>query len=136
MVAEFTQATRIPRHRPDRRDRGDGQGRPRRRNDPLDGCGYRARDVSHRHGIEPLAEQLDIVDKFESAIWNGFRYRGKIWSLPNDANTLLLWSNQRLFENAGMLDLYPPTNWEQMIQICEADAKQAPAPQDCAKVTM
>jgi len=80
------------------------------------------------HDVAPHCEKLDIIDKFIPAIWDGFKYKDSVYSVPNDANTLLLWSNPVLYEEAGVADLLPPKTWDDVVKVCEAVTVKDPDP--------
>jgi len=78
--------------------------------------------------VTEAAEAAGLIEKFIPNVWDYFKFQNKLWSIPHDANTLLLWSNPRMFEDAGVLDVLPPKNWDDMIKVCEAVVKKDPDP--------
>ncbi|MCG0276473.1 MAG: ABC transporter substrate-binding protein [Thermosediminibacteraceae bacterium] len=66
--------------------------------------------------LEPLDEYIqkynvDIED-FEPALLEAFKWEGKIYGLPKDFNTLVLFYNKDMFEKAGLSE--PPKTWEEL----------------------
>lgn len=80
------------------------------------------------YDLVPICEAKGIIDKYIPAVWNGFKYRGGVYCLPNDTNTLCTWCNPVLFERAGIKDLMPPKTWEDVVAICKAVSKPDPDP--------
>jgi len=74
--------------------------------------------------VTEAATAAGVIDQFIPNVWDYFKFRNQVWMLPHDANTLLLWSNPRMFEDAGILDKLPPQNWDDMMAVCEAVTKK------------
>ncbi|EOD01540.1 ABC transporter substrate-binding protein [Caldisalinibacter kiritimatiensis] len=74
---------------------------------------YQAPAFMEKEVILPLDEYLDKNDvkDFEENLLNGFMKDGKIYGLPKDYNTLALFYNKEMFEEAGV-DV--PTTWAEL----------------------
>jgi multiple sugar transport system substrate-binding protein len=74
---------------------------------------YQAPAFIEKGVILPLDSYLDKDDAkdFEENLLNGFMKDGKIYGLPKDYNTLALFYNKDMFEEAGV-DV--PTTWEEL----------------------
>ena len=53
-----------------------------------------------------------LIDDFPPALLEGFRHEGKLYGIPKDYSTLVLFYNRDSFEEAGLNE--PPTTWEQL----------------------
>ncbi len=54
------------------------------------------------------SEKLEM-DKFPSEIRELYQYDGKVYAIPKDVDTIALWYNKTLFDQAGLA--YPDGNW-------------------------
>ncbi|RKD32742.1 extracellular solute-binding protein [Thermohalobacter berrensis] len=74
---------------------------------------YQAPAFIEKEVILPLDEYLDQEDvkDFEENLLNGFMKDGKIYGLPKDYNTLALFYNKDMFEEAGV---EVPTTWQEL----------------------
>ena len=70
----------------------------------------------HFDVLQPLDDYIasdpdfDLSD-FSPALLDAFRHEGKLYGIPKDYSTLLLFYNPEMFAEAGLTG--PPTNWEE-----------------------
>lgn len=66
--------------------------------------------------LAPLGDYLTEARKAEyfDTIWDTVSYRGQIWGIPIAFSTKALYYNKSLFKKAGVEDLMPPKNWEEL----------------------
>ncbi len=68
------------------------------------------------------------MDKFPEEIKNLYQYEGKIYAIPKDVDTIALWYNRTLFDDAGLA--YPDENWtwddyyDAAVKLTKADGSQ------------
>ncbi|OQY30070.1 MAG: hypothetical protein B6244_02075 [Candidatus Cloacimonetes bacterium 4572_55] len=53
---------------------------------------------------------------FHDLVARSFISRGKIWAIALDANTLALFYNKDIFEEAGLNPNYPPRSWDELVE--------------------
>lgn len=58
--------------------------------------------------LEPFLNDIDLSDFFPLLV-EAFRYKGKLYGLPKDCSTYMLYYNQDLFDAAGLA--YPDSTW-------------------------
>jgi multiple sugar transport system substrate-binding protein len=77
--------------------------------------GFQAPFLMSQNVLEPLDDYLtldvDLAD-FEETILNTFQYQGRLYGLPKDYSTLVLFYNQRAFAEAGLTT--PPSTWDEL----------------------
>lgn len=70
--------------------------------------------------LEPLDSyikaQFNLAD-FESLLLNAFKHNGKIYGLPKDFSTLVIFYNKKLFAAAGLTQ--PPKTWQQLLEVAK-----------------
>ncbi|MCY0899339.1 MAG: extracellular solute-binding protein [Firmicutes bacterium] len=54
-----------------------------------------------------------LASKYLPITWKTVTYKGQVYSLPFDTNTICLQYNIKLFKKAGIS--HPPTNWNQLV---------------------
>jgi len=75
---------------------------------------------------EPVMENMGVIDQFRPAVWNGYKdYLGRVWTMPTDCNTFTLWSNPKIFSDAGVTTI--PTDWVDFLTVCQALTKKDPS---------
>ena len=62
--------------------------------------------------ITDRAEQWGMKDKFFTGAWESGMYEGKLYALPQNINTLAIFYNKDLFEEAGLSGV--PNTWDQL----------------------
>jgi multiple sugar transport system substrate-binding protein len=77
--------------------------------------GFQAPFLMSQNVLEPLDAYLtpdfDLAD-FEETILHTFQYQGRLYGLPKDYSTLVLFYNQRAFTEAGLAT--PPKTWDEL----------------------
>lgn len=77
-------------------------------------------DFAARGGLEPLgpyleqSQQLDIDQLYEPAV-NSFRFDDKLWCVPQNVSSLVVYYNQDLFEAAGLPLPSNDWTWEEFV---------------------
>ncbi|MDI6601729.1 MAG: ABC transporter substrate-binding protein [Thermoanaerobacteraceae bacterium] len=77
--------------------------------------------------LEPLDEyvtknSVDIED-FQPQLLDAFRWNGKLYGIPKDFNTLVLFYNKKMFEDANIAQ--PPTNWGELRSVAQKLTKDS-----------
>ncbi|MDR6551623.1 ABC transporter substrate-binding protein [Paenibacillus qinlingensis] len=62
--------------------------------------------------IEQFMEKKDIDDIYP-AFWNRFRYKEKLWTIPFNSSTPVMYYNKTMLEKAGVK---PPDNWNELVE--------------------
>lgn len=67
-------------------------------------------------GVEPLDQYLSLArkDEYFDSIWDTTTYNGHIYAIPMAFSTKALYYNKALFKEAGVEELMPPENWEEL----------------------
>ncbi|MEH7235449.1 ABC transporter substrate-binding protein [Bacillus sp. JJ1562] len=66
--------------------------------------------------IEELIDQ-DTIDDIHSQLWDRFRYKDQLWTIPFESSTPVLYYNKTLFEEHGVK---VPETWDELVQAAEA----------------
>lgn len=68
--------------------------------------------------IGSLMEKDNISKDDYYDVWKTFTYKDKIYALPRDYNSIVLYYNKSLFKAAGITD-YPNGNmtWDQVVKL-------------------
>lgn len=71
--------------------------------------------------LEPLDDYIKKynvdIDDFEPALLSAFQWEGKTYGLPKDYNTLALFYNKDMFEQAGISE--PPKTWDELRDVAK-----------------
>ncbi|MCX7904040.1 MAG: ABC transporter substrate-binding protein [Caloramator sp.] len=80
---------------------------------------YQAPAYIAKKVVEPLDKYLDKNDvkDFEPSLLKGFSNGGKIYGLPKDYNTLVLFYNKDMFKEAGITKA--PTTWKELEEVAK-----------------
>ncbi|GIP37074.1 ABC transporter substrate-binding protein [Paenibacillus sp. J31TS4] len=84
--------------------------------------------LGQRHGIPQMADSGRLVpieqfmtDKEKDDVypyfWDRFRYKNKLWTIPFNSSTPVLYYNQTMFEQAG---LKAPSTWDELVSAAKA----------------
>jgi ABC-type glycerol-3-phosphate transport system substrate-binding protein len=76
--------------------------------------------------LGPYLDASDAVsvDDFPEAVLELCKYDGKIWALPLFAETLMMYYNKDLMEEAGFDPESPPEDWDELLKMAEAIVKR------------
>lgn len=75
--------------------------------------------MASRNQLEDLTPYLpkDIKDKYYSNLWDTVTYNGKIYALPFNTDTRLLFYNKKMFKDAGITEF--PKTWDEFYAIAD-----------------
>ncbi|MDU0205569.1 ABC transporter substrate-binding protein [Paenibacillus sp. MAH-36] len=87
--------------------------------------------LGQRHGIPQMADsgKLLPIEQFMSeqektdvypAFWDRFRYKDKLWTIPYNSSTPMLYYNKTLFDQAG---LKAPNTWDELVKAAQTLTK-------------
>lgn len=68
-------------------------------------------------GIE---DQAELIARYEPGTLDSLTFDGKIYGLPTDFNSVIMYYNKDRFEAAGLDPDMPPTTWEEILEYSEA----------------
>lgn len=65
---------------------------------------------------ESVFSQVDYASTFHDFVTQAFSSRNQVWAIALGANTLSLYYNKDLFEQAGLNPEIPPRSWDELIE--------------------
>jgi ABC-type glycerol-3-phosphate transport system substrate-binding protein len=84
-------------------------------------AGHDAAYLASRDQIVPIDKFLPDKefrrDDFYESLWEPVTFDGKVWGVPWATQSLVLFCNKKIFQNAGIDS--PPENWDQFVDYAE-----------------
>jgi len=73
-------------------------------------------DAEYLLDLTPYVEKWPEWDQWIPASKRMVTYKGKVWAVPNDAATILIYYRKDLFERAGLPVPWQPESWDDVIE--------------------
>lgn len=67
--------------------------------------------------LTPYVNEWDEWDQFYQAGKDMYTWEDKVWGIPNDASTMVLYYRKDLFQQAGLPDPWQPETWDDVIEV-------------------